>query len=532
MFGSTKLIRENFALNQLQISLLGSAVINFFHSFCFIVNRLEFSQHFWLELTLHFFLVFSFLFFCSFNKKIFLIAAFLLLALSTISAFFYNQFGIIIDQSTLTNADENKGDAASLLNIFSVIFYLIFFLALPFFIFVKLQIKKQNPLKYLPIIAFIFLIFSAILAPFEHNLRKDIILRSYAPVSLIEAIRGYWVEQSIAKESLKNLKPIAEILPDLTFSEKKIPNLKVVFVIGESARQKNFSLNGYERETNPLLSKVKNLLSFKDVTPCYTYTSQAVSCLMSFDKSKLSESDKKTMVLDEESVIKAFEKLGFSTAWFSMQKAVGNNNSLLILASQSQKYFFDNQVRNITTDDKYDEALLRPLAEEIKKPGKNFIILQGNGSHFLFDERYPESFKKFPPTCSKKDPKTCTRQELVNSYDNSILYTDYFLSQVIARLKNENAILFYVSDHGQFLGEENLFYHGNSETRTKAQHRVPLLIWMSDSLLKNKTYAKRFENAAQKTSKEISHANIFDSLLQCSGADSKAFERNLSLCRQ
>ena len=119
----------------------------------------------------------------------------------------------------------------------------------------------------------------------------------------------------------------------------------------------------------------------------------------------------------------------------------------------------------------------------------------------------------------------------MNAYDNSILYTDYFISEVIDHLKNKNAILFYASDHGQYLGENGIYYHGNSDTIDQPEHRVPMFLWMSDNVMKNKFYQKKFKNAQLKTKNMLSHDNIFDSLLDCSGIDSKSFDRKLSLCR-
>ncbi len=528
-----RISKLEFSLSRELAALLAAITIFLLPNILFAFTRFKYSQYFFLEIALHFFLIFSLFFCCSFNKKIFCAFAFSAAFLTTISAFFYNNFGILIDSSTLANAYQNRFDAGSLINIYSATIYTICFLILPFFLINCIKISNEKSKKTIIVLATIFVTFALILSQMNHTTRKEIIVGSYSPISLINSFYSYAKQRIVAKKNIKNLKPINKIIPDLSFDDHKIKNLKVVLIIGESAREKNFSINGYKRETNPLLSKEKNLLSFKDVSPCHGFTSQAVSCLMSFDAAKTkSENEKSKLIfVREESLIKAFEKIGFSTAWFSMQKAIGSDNVLITIASQAQKYFFKNDFVKEQENDKYDEALVKSLELEIKKSGNDFVVLQGNGSHFLFDDRYPESFKKFTPTCSNKNPKTCPREALINSYDNSILYTDHFISKVIEKLKNENAILLYVSDHGQFLGESDIFYHGDAKHHNKPEHKIPMFLWMSDSLLKNRFYSQNFANAKQKIGDKLSHDNIFDSALQCSGARSESFDRNLSLCK-
>jgi glucan phosphoethanolaminetransferase (alkaline phosphatase superfamily) len=351
---------------------------------------------------------------------------------------------------------------------------------------------------------------------------------AYPPINIIDSIAEYF---SYVHDSLKNkkpLKPISQIVPDAKNDSKKIKNLKIILIIGESARAKNFAINGYERQTTPQLEKVKNLLSFKNVSTPYNLTSDSVSSMLSSHTQKNFQPSRN----DEESIIKLFEKLGYSTAWFSAQKAFGDDNALIILAMQAQKHFFSNSIsKKIGGGKIYDEYLLEFLDKEIDNDRDNFVILHAQGSHFLYFERYPQKFEKFTPTCKKTNPKECSKEELTNAYDNSILYSDYFISEIINRLKNKNAILFYISDHGQFLGENGLYYHGNTGGVDYEEHKVPLFLWMSESVLKQQFYHKKFNKAATKTETTLSSNNLFDSLLDCSGVDSKLFERKMSLCK-
>ena len=537
---------KKIQLHQAKIALLPSLAIMLIHNFFCLYSRLtqlietrsNFFEYykFFLEIGFNLFALFTFFFLCSFNKIIFRSAVFILFLLSTIFAFVYNKFGILIDQTIIFNAIDSASEADSLINFYSLILYLFFLTFLPFILICKIEIIKKDNEKTPYLIAATFFFFVANFANFDRETRRGIAI-SYSPISLIDSLVEYFGDIHPYLKNKKNLTPIASIIPDVKLDAKKVKNLKVVLIIGESARSMNFSINGYKRKTTPELEKVNNLLSFKNVSPCSNLTSYSVSCMLSYKTSNefLFSNN------NEESIAKLFEKLGFTTAWFSTQKAVGDDNVVLAVAMQHQKYLFGNSIAKIIGGNKiYDEYLLNFLDKEIDNKEDNFVVLQGQGSHFLFDDRYPEEFKKFTPTCRKTNPADCEKQAMINSYDNSILYTDHFINSVITRLKDKNAILFYISDHGQFLGEDGIYYHGNNEFyhhgRTRGnnqkEHQVPMFLWMSDSVINNKFYQKKFINAKAKTDNYLTHNNLFDSLLDCAGVNSKFFDRNLSLCKK
>lgn len=533
----SKVIFSKITLSRETASLLAASLIMFFHNAKFLLDkaRLLFLADFdfavllrlLFEVSLHLFILFALFFICSFRRRLFKIVLLFCLFLSTVCTFFYNKFGIIIDQAIVANAMDNLSEGKNLISYSNLTSYLTLFFIVPALLVCRFEIVGKSGARTFVVLFALFAAFFTRLATCNHEVRRGAIV-SYQPVNLIDSLAEYYSDFYPAFKNRKTLQPISNIIPDIKLSGHKLKNLKVILIIGESARAKNFSINGYTRDTNPELKKEKNLISFKTVFPCSNLTSQSVSCMLSWRVARdflLSENN-------EESVIKAFENLGFSTAWFSTQKAVGDSNVLLLTASQAQKYFFSNSIsKKVGGSNIYDEYLLGYLDQEIEKAGDNFIILHMQGSHFLFDDRYPKKFRKFIPICDRKDIDLCAKQELVNSYDNSILYTDYFISEVIKKLRDKSAILFYVSDHGQFLGEGNVYYHGSSDSIMQKEHMVPMFLWMSDSALKSKFYHKKFDNAATKKDEILSHDNLFDSLLDCSGADSKFLKkRNLSLC--
>jgi len=528
------LLQTKFPLKQSTLAFLLSSLLICFHNFYLLLDLAKTSPDFFAGIIFHFSIFFFTFFFASCHKILLIFVSFLIFLFACISAFVYSKFGISLDSANIANGLQNAGDASSLIDGGAAFIYVIFYLFLPLFFLSRVKIIEEKCRHcFVKKTLIIFVIFAALnaalLEPIKHDKRNEIMLSTYSPIILISGLATYLKYENINKKYQKNLGKISEIIPDLKIASDT-KNLKIIFVIGESARSLNFSLNGYARSTNPLLSQEKNLISFAKVKPCFTITSQSVICLTSYNANEFDSFEKRSSLTapQNESIIKAFANLGFKTSWFSNQQAIGDNNALLLLASQADKYFFRDSINKIS---QYDEVLLPYLEKEISDEDNDFIVLQGNGSHFLFDDRYPENFRKFTPNCLSKVPKHCSHEALVNSYDNSILYSDYFLSEIIKRLKNKKALVIYVSDHGQFLGEDGLYYHGDSTAYNKAQHQVPMILWMSDSLISDKKYLQKFNNAKNKIHKNLSHDNIFDSLLDCSGASAEILKRDLSICQ-
>lgn len=515
-------------LSQTLTCLIFAAIVTIFCNFALVMQKFSvaFEAGFamWiLEISLNYFLVFVFLYCCSFNKIILAIVLSILLFLSLIAAYSFNEFNVLIDQVVIANTLDNIDGFGDAVTLKTAIIYFILFIALPLALLLKIKIIKDNNRKIFLTIVAIFLVFVAILSSLGHQNRK-LVIYSYPPVGLLESYVAYYNQIYF---SLKN-KPASLPINDLIkteISSNKIKNLKVVLIIGESARSKNLSIGGYERETTPRIKKIHNLLGFGDVTPCGNLTAYSVECMLSRRVAK-----DFAFPTNEESIIKVFEKLKFSTSYFSTQKAVGDNNSLILLASEAQKFHFNDIIfKRLGGAEVYDEYLLSDLRQELARDDDSFIILQTLGSHFLFNERYTDKFKIFTPTCEVNDLTKCTRQEVINAYDNSILYTDFFISSVVKELKKQNALLIYISDHGQFLGEDGIYYHGPLRSFDSENHRVPMFLWMSDKLMERDFYRQKFDKAAKKITHKLSHDNLFYSILDCAGIEVE--NDDLSVCK-
>lgn len=251
-----------------------------------------------------------------------------------------------------------------------------------------------------------------------------------------------------------------------------------VLVIGESARSDNFGLNGYERSTTPSLSQRKNIVSYPHIYSQAGTTELSVPQLLS----RLPVTKQKE-IRKEKTLPEAFQEAGFRTSWLTNKSHALYLQRLL----EEMDWRFETG-KDMSVTNNYDELLLEPLQEAVNhEPGNQFIVLHTMGSHWKYDTRYPAEFEQFKPSIGNDFRLTMispeNRELLVNAYDNTILYTDYFLDKVCAVLAEEHvpALMVYMSDHGENLydDERGLILHGNYGS-SKWLFHVPFIVWYSD----------------------------------------------------
>lgn len=288
----------------------------------------------------------------------------------------------------------------------------------------------------------------------------------------------------------------------------------VVFIIGETTRWDHMGLLGYTRDTTPRLSQEKNLVAFKGVS-CDTSTKLSLRCM--FVRPEGVE-DNPQRTLKEQNVFAVLKSLGFTSELFAMQSEVWFYNN-----ADVDNYSF----REIIASEKRNEG--KPvddmlLVEETRQSlerypqGRHLVILHTKGSHYLYSQRYPRSYARYQPECQGVDA-SCTREQLVNAFDNSVLYTDSVISEVIELLRQKNALVFYAADHGESI-DENYHFHGTPrEMAPDEQFRVPLLVWASDTFLQNGDNRQAFERlqAQMRVGEVHRHDELFDSILGCIG---------------
>ena len=311
-----------------------------------------------------------------------------------------------------------------------------------------------------------------------------------------------------------------------------------VMVVGETARAHNFSLYGYPRNTNPLLSKTPSIKAFPNVTTQSNTTHKSVPMLLSAASAEDFE-----RLFHEKGILAAFKEAGFHTVFISNQ--LPNHSFIDFLGEQADEHYFLKK-EDASQGNHYDEDLLQKLDEILPladasssahyhyRYRKLFVVLHSYGSHFNYQERYPRSFAYFKPD-SRSEAKSENRRDLLNAYDNTIRYTDYILHGIIERLQKWEGVqtktdgvydqptsaMLYTSDHGEniFDDERSLFLHAAPLASDYELH-VPFIIWTSDGF--SKQYPDILKALGENRSKQVqSSLSAFHTMLGIGGIQTR-----------
>ena len=307
-----------------------------------------------------------------------------------------------------------------------------------------------------------------------------------------------------------------------------------VMVVGETARAHNFSLYGYPRNTNPLLSKTPGIKAFPNVTTQSNTTHKSVPMLLSAASAEDFE-----RLFHEKGILAAFKEAGFHTVFISNQ--LPNHSFIDFLGEQADEHYFLKK-EDASQGNHYDEDLLQKLDEILPladasssahyhyRYRKLFVVLHSYGSHFNYQERYPRSFAYFKPD-SKSEAKPENRRDLLNAYDNTIRYTDYILHGIVERLQKWEGVqtktdgvydqptsaMLYTSDHGEniFDDDRHLFLHAAPKASDYELH-VPFIIWTSEGF--SKQYPDILKALGENRSKQVqSSLSAFHTMLGIGG---------------
>lgn len=290
----------------------------------------------------------------------------------------------------------------------------------------------------------------------------------------------------------------------------------IVLVVGETARADRFALNGYQRDTTPLLGR-ENVISFTRVRSCGTSTAVSVPCMFSaLDREHYSATEAERF----DNALDVLTRSGVKVIWRdnnSDSKGVANRIDYENFRSDQRNKVCDPECRDVGMLDGLDELIRKNAGKDL------LIVLHQMGSHGPeYFKRYPAGFEKFTPVCRTGELQNCSQAAIDNAYDNTIAYTDYFLSSVIGFLKrhdgsHETAML-YVSDHGESLGESGLYLHGAPYALAPdAQTHVPAVLWMGEHFDYPTDKVRAFRDYP------LSHDDLFCLLLF-------AFEREAAMC--
>jgi lipid A ethanolaminephosphotransferase len=300
-----------------------------------------------------------------------------------------------------------------------------------------------------------------------------------------------------------------------------------VLVVGETARAQNFSLNGYARQTNPELAR-RDIVNFSNATACGTSTEVSLPCMFSSYGRRNYDED---LILSHESLLHVLNRAGVQVLWRDNQSGCKGVCTGLptqeMLRTAAPALCPDGQCP--------DEVLLQGL-EQVAADAKGnlFIVLHQLGSHGpSYYKRYPAAFKRFVPACEQDELRRCTQDEIVNAYDNTLLYTDHVLASLIdllARQQKMDAAMLYMSDHGESLGESGLYLHGVPyPIAPDVQKHVPMVAWVSPGFARSTgldTGCLR-----QRAALPVSHDNLFHSMLGAMDVQTQAYDPALDIFR-
>lgn len=459
-----------------------------------------------------------------------------LLVVTSAASYFMNHYGVIIDKSMVQNVLETDVREATELFSWQLAATVVLLGILPAVLVARARVcfptgprglvnRLGTGMASLAIAALLLMLFFKSLAPAlrEHRELRYLL----TPTNYVQAMHGYLRARFSAPVVVAPLG--TDAIKGMAWTGKSRKTVTII-VVGETARAQSFSLNGYRRNTNPMLSAQAGLINFANFHSCGTATAISVPCVFSsLGRENFSDSKARR----QEGLLDVLSHAGFTVLWRD------NNSGCKGVCDRVTYENFsvpDPSDPLCQGEECFDERLLNRLPEMIRNARNDLVIvLHQKGSHGpAYARRYPAAFGRFGPVCDAADFEKCSPESITAAYDNTILYTDYFLSKTIDLLRDSSdqlavdTSLVYFSDHGESLGENNLYLHGAPYMiAPPEQTHVPLMLWMSDGFSKRFRIDRTCLNARRR--QPFSHDNIFHSVLGMLNVNTAVFNPRLSL---
>ena len=452
----------------------------------------------------------------------------LFILLSASAQYFMKNYGVIIDRSMITNIfDTTPAESYALLSGQMIVVLgltALLFIALAWWIKIKpaanlwrgvLMRVGTVLVSALLIVLVAGLFYKDYASLFRNN--KELV-KSLNPSNSIVALNSWYFHHKMDNLPLVKIGEDAQQKAIMKNGPRK--NLTII-VLGETSRAANFSLGGYDRDTNPLLAK-DNVVYFPKTTSCGTATAVSVPCMFSnMPRARYDES----LAHHQEGLLDIIQRAGIQVLW--------NDNDGGCKGACDRVPHQDMTAMKLPGQcidgECYDEVLFHDLEKTIDSmQGDGVIVLHTIGSHGpTYYNRYPPQFRRFTPTCDTSEIQSCSQEQLKNTYDNTILYIDYIVDKAIKLLQSKQdkftTSLVYLSDHGESLGENGVYLHGLPYSiAPETQKHVPMLLWLSDDY--QKRYGVNYD-CLQKQAKEndYSQDNLFSTVLGMTGVETKEY---------
>lgn len=441
------------------------------------------------------------------NKWIFTFLFPLFFIGSATLAYYIFQFNIEFDAGVLESAFfTNSSESFTLISL-KFVLYIILIITVCFFIIRKRYRVNNNKRSFLfkiYSIAGVFLILILMITDSKYIIHK-------VPFSLYTGVEDYMQNKLVLGGNSKFI---------WEESECKADSLTIVFILGESMRADHLNFNGYERQTFPEMAKT-SVLSFDRIISEWTYTLRSVPQILT-----RSDSTNHSPSFFEKSFISIFDKNSFKTWW------IGNQNlseALLPFAKECDSYIYKNAPEKLHDfNGKYDAEMLPFISKAIESDTeRKLIVVQQMGCHWWYPANIPADFVRFKPSLTKKSFNNSDKQLIINSYDNIALYTDHFLSEIVKKLEGENAIMVYLSDHGELLGENYKWLHSQN---TVYEKNPACLIWFSERY--KKRYPEKVKSAEMNIHTRYRTDFLFHSILDAGEIETPYLDYSLSIFRK
>lgn len=457
----------------------------------------------------------------------------LLILAASAASWFMDRFGVVIDVDMIRNVMETTPAEARGFMTFSFILYLLCTGIIPSLLVAAVRVRHRTwwPKFAYNLAVIVLLLAIAVVVSLSISRQLTSIMRKHSatirllnPVSpIVSAVRYALAKADRHPVAVEPLGLDAKVR-NASYEGRK-PRVLIV-VVGETARAANFSLGGYSRQTNPELAQ-RDVLYFSNTTSCGTATAQSVPCMFSvYPRSEFSHKKARAT----EALPDVLEHAGINAEWWE------NNTGSKGVADRIKNVdFYGSPSPRLCIEGECQDGIMLekvgPWLDNVKTDSVLFIHQLGSHGPAYF-KRYPEEFRRFRPDCRGTEFSACSLEEIRNAYDNTILYTDYFLGQLIdaltARSEHMDGAMIYMSDHGESLGEGGIFLHGAPYMFAPAQQtHIPFVLWMEPGFAKTAGIDQAF--LAKDTAVPFSHDNLFPSVLSMMNVDTSVKDKKLDM---
>lgn len=477
-----------------------------------------------------------------------------LFIVAALAAYFSDTYGVFMDKDMLRNVFATDSAEVSGLLTGRLLAYVLLLGAVPCLLILRAELPdiswkrrlKERSVFFVSVLGVCLaslLVLSAAYASFfrEHKPVRYLL----NPVSAIYGVVNLAIDEAQGgqRELVDVLGPVTRVEPGLdgvvpiAFTDAPLgvaavgdtagrKPIVLFLVIGETARAANFQLGGYGRATNPQLSLLDAVVYFRNTASCGTATATSLPCIFSVDGRRDFDAD---IAKHQTNLLDALSRAGLEVEWRD------NNSGCKGVCARVRTIQYNSQGgASCRTPYCYDEGMLEGLADELRNLRQDTVIVFHQiGSHGpAYAQRYPPRFEQFKPACHSSQLDQCSREEVVNAYDNTILYTDHNLAQQIRLLESVSdkvdGLLMYVSDHGESLGENGVYLHGMPYALAPAvQKEVPFMMWLSRGYEQRTGVTEGCLRS--RADARYSHDNVFHTVMGAMGVRSPVYQQSLDM---